>query len=120
MTVEEQQFPATWLDVVYTRADYDLTIVAHAEPRDLWTYTNPDYYWRYSNEQFNALMASADAGDPDQYVTDMKAAARVLAEDAASVWLWVLPNLVVTRAGISGVSANATTLSFDVTTIATA
>lgn len=120
VSVEEQQFPATWLDVVYTRADYDMTIVAHVEPRDMWTYSNPDYYWRYTNEQFNGLLASADAGTPEQYVTDMKAAARVLADDAASVWLWVLPNIVVTRAGISGVAANATTLAFDVTTIATA
>lgn len=120
VTVEELQFPATWLDVVYTRADYDMTIVAHVEPRDMWTYANPDYYWRYNNPRFNELLASADAGSPEQYVADMRAAARLLAEDAASVWLWVLPNIVVTRAGITGVASNATTLSFDVTTIATA
>lgn len=118
--LEELQFPARWLDTVYTKADYDLTIVAHVEARDIVTFTNKDYYWRYSNPAFNDLVAKADAGTTDSYATDMKAASRVLAEDAAAIWLFVLPNLIVTRAGITGVSQNATSLSFDVTTIAAA
>jgi peptide/nickel transport system substrate-binding protein len=48
----------------------------------------------------------------------MKAAARLLAADAAADWLFLLPNLVVVKAGLTGVAANATSLSFDVTTIA--
>ena len=41
-TIQEQQFPAAWVDAVYIKADYDLTIVGHAEARDLVTYTNPE------------------------------------------------------------------------------
>ncbi|MDR1450153.1 MAG: ABC transporter substrate-binding protein, partial [Propionibacteriaceae bacterium] len=54
----------------------------------------------------------------DDYLADMKAAARLLAADAAADWLFLLPNLVVVKAGLTGVAANATSLSFDVTTIA--
>ena len=48
----------------------------------------------------------------------MKAAAKVLANDAAAVWLFALPNLVIARVGVTGVGKNQTSLSFDVTTIA--
>ena len=65
-------------------------------------------------------MQAADRGTVEEYAAGMKAASRMLAEDAAAVWLFVLPNLVVTKAGISGVPANASSLSFDVTTVASA
>ena len=42
-----------------------------------------------------------------------------LAEDAAAVWLFALPNLVITKSTVTGVPQNAATLSFDLTTIAT-
>ncbi|WP_342371696.1 ABC transporter substrate-binding protein [Propioniciclava soli] len=118
--VEEVQFPARWIETVYGNADYDLTIVSHVEARDLITFANPDYYWRYANPEFDALVRAADEADPADYVDGMRAAARFLGEDAAAIWLFVLPNLVITRAGITGVPPNATTLSFDVTTMASA
>lgn len=97
-----------------------MTIVAHVEARDLVTFTNPDYYWRYDNPALDTLVEQADAGTMEEYVAGMKAAARLLAEDAAAIWLYVLPNLVVTRAGITGIPTNATSLSFDATTMASA
>lgn len=118
--VEEMQFPARWLDAVYNKADYDLTIVSHVEARDLTTYANPDYYWRYTNPTFAEQVRAADEGTLEEYTAGMRGAARTLADDAAGVWLYALPNLVVTRAGITGVPRNATTLSFDVTTMASA
>ncbi len=117
-TIEEQQFPRAWLDTVYTAKNYDLTIVSHAEARDLVTYTNPKFYWQYNNPAFNAQYLAADQADPDQYAPEMKKAARILADDAASVWLYMMPNLVVTKAGVTGVATNQTTDSFDVTTVA--
>lgn len=117
--IEEQQFPAAWLDSVYTKADYDLTIVGHAEARDLVAYTNPKYYWRYDSETFDKLYVDADEAAPEEYVTEMKKAVRHLAEDAASVWLYMMPNLVVTKATVTGVAPNQTTDSFDITTVAT-
>lgn len=116
--IEELQFPNRWTDVVYTKADYDMSIVAHVEARDLSTYANPNYYWRYNNPEFTQLYTAADQAPPDEYAADMKKAARFLAEDAASVWLFDLPNLVITKPNITGVGENAASLSFDVTTIA--
>lgn len=118
-TIEELQFPASWIDVVYMKGNYDLTIVSHAEARDLVTYTNPDYYWHYNNPAFTAQYQAADRAEASDYPAEMKKAARILADDAASVWLYMMPNLVVSKANVTGVATNQTTDSFDVTTIAT-
>ena len=40
---------------------------------------------------------------------------KILADDAAAGFLWLLPNLVVTKADVEGVDANAPSLSFDMT-----
>ncbi len=116
-TIEELEFPR-WLTEVFQKADYDMTIVAHVEPRDMVKFANPDYYWHYNNPEFQALVKEADAASPVQYVTLMKQAGELLAKDAAADWLFLLPNLVVTKNTVSGISANATSLSFDLTTIA--
>ncbi|MGJ6979421.1 ABC transporter substrate-binding protein [Aestuariimicrobium soli] len=111
------EFPGRWLDVVYTKGDYDLTIVAHVESHDLVNWANPEYYWHYDNAQFQTLIAEADASDEQGAIEKYKEAATILADDAAADFLFLLPNLIVTKPDIHGVSPNATALSFDLTTV---
>jgi peptide/nickel transport system substrate-binding protein len=117
VTVEELDFTGGWLPQVFTNGDYDLTIVAHTEPRDIGSFADPSYYWHYDNAEFQALIAEADQAAPDEFAPLMQEAARLLAEDAAADWLFVLPQLIVARAGLEGVPLNQTSLAFDVTTI---
>lgn len=99
---------AEWIDRVFTKADYDLTIVCHVEQYDMAIYANPDYYFRYDSQPYRDLIATA-AGAPSQAErTDaLRAAARLLADDSASDWLWLLPNLQVSKKSVSGVPLNA-------------
>jgi len=115
--VEELDFSSRWLPEVFLGGDYDMTIVAHVEARDIVNFARPDYYWHYDNPQFQALVTRADEASPADFITDMQEAAKMLADDAAADWLFVFPNLVVAQAGITGIPQNATSLSFDVTTI---
>jgi peptide/nickel transport system substrate-binding protein len=117
VTIEQLDF-SRWLTEVFTNGDYDMTIVAHVEPRDLVKWANPKYYWHYNNPAFQALVKQADAGSPEDYARLMKQAAKMLADDAAADWLFLLPNLIVTTSKVTGVGQNATSLSFDLTTIA--
>jgi peptide/nickel transport system substrate-binding protein len=116
VTTDELEFPR-WLDTVFTKADYDISIVAHVEARDIARFANPKYYFRYDNPRFARLVTQADEGTEAEQTRDMKAAARLLAADAAADWLFLLPNLVVTTAAVTGVPQNATTLSFDLSTV---
>ncbi|MDO5092014.1 MAG: ABC transporter substrate-binding protein [Propionibacteriaceae bacterium] len=116
---EELEF-STWLEQVYTQHDYDLTVVAHVEPWDMNAFANPDYYWQYNNPQFVELITTADkAASAAEQEAMLKEAAKLLADDAAADWLFLLPNLVITTAEISGIAANTTGLSFDLTHVAT-
>ncbi|MGH3587983.1 MAG: ABC transporter substrate-binding protein, partial [Pseudonocardia sp.] len=64
--IEPLEFPARWLEDVFTGADYDLSIVSHVEPRDIRTFGNPEYYWRYDNPQVQRLLAESEQGGPEQ------------------------------------------------------
>ncbi|GAA1398086.1 ABC transporter substrate-binding protein [Luteococcus peritonei] len=116
-TVEELDF-SRWLSDVYTAGNYDMTIVSHVEPRDIVNFANPNYYWHYDNPDFAKLVAQADAADDAQYVELMKKASKMLATDAAADWLWLFPHIAVSRSDITGINANTTSSSFDVTQMA--
>ena len=108
-----------WLEDVFTNHDFDISIVAHVEPRDLHQYGNPDYYWGNDSPQVAPILEQADS-EPD---TDVRNAlyASVLEEItavAADNWLFVLPALSVLREGVTGYEADLPGLSLDVTKLA--
>jgi peptide/nickel transport system substrate-binding protein len=94
---------AVWLDQVFTKADYDLSIVDHAEARDIANYANPDYYWRYNSPQVQqwATQATAATSDADRDAL-YKQVSRQISTDAASDWLYSPKSLVVVRKGVDG------------------
>ncbi|WP_040161849.1 ABC transporter substrate-binding protein [Mobilicoccus massiliensis] len=114
--LDQLEFPAAWVTQVMKNGDYDASIVAHVEPRDLPAlYSNPDYYLHYDNPEVTKAIAAADAGDEATQVAEMKKAARLISQDAASDWLFLLPNLMVAKKDIAGLPQNAVGESFDVT-----
>lgn len=118
LEVDEIDF-AQWLNEVYGQGDYDMSIISHVEPHDISNFANPEYYWHYDNPEFAELIAEADVAPVGDQVGLMKDAARLLAEDAAADWLFLLPNLVITTNEVSGIQVNSTGLAFDLTTVAT-
>jgi peptide/nickel transport system substrate-binding protein len=98
-----------------------MSIVAHVEPRDLpAVFGNPQYYPQYNNAQVQADIAAADAGTTDEQVAGMKKAAQALSQDAASDFLFLLPNLIVADKNVTGLPKNAITESFDLSALAKA
>ncbi|MGL5405627.1 MAG: ABC transporter substrate-binding protein [Propionibacteriaceae bacterium] len=118
VVTDQLEFPAQWVEHVLVKSDYDLTIVAHVEPRDMVKFANSDYYWHYGNQEFAQLITQADQSSEGDYATTMKQAARILSDDAAADFLFLLPNLIVSKPGITGISKNMTSTSFDLTTVA--
>jgi peptide/nickel transport system substrate-binding protein len=118
VTLDQLEFPAAWLTTVFKNADYDMSIVAHVEPRDMGAVFNPEYYTRYTDPIFAKEIAAADQGTEQEQVTDMRKAARRLSENAAADWLFLLPNLIVAEKGITGLPTNAISESFDLSNLA--
>jgi len=117
----EQLDNSSWLQKVFNASGgngYDLTIVAHVEPRDLGRFALADNYWHYRSAEFVRLYDTADSTvDLTQANAGMRQAAAYLANDCAAIWLFAMPNLVITTSEVTGVAKNATSLSFDLTTI---
>ncbi|MBV9979863.1 ABC transporter substrate-binding protein, partial [Bradyrhizobium sp.] len=83
---------AQWLSQVFAPGgphNYDLTIVSHVEPFDLVKWTEPDYYFGYNSEAFNALykqiVTTSDEAGRAKLLGD---AQRMLATDAAAGFLY--------------------------------
>jgi peptide/nickel transport system substrate-binding protein len=88
---------------VWKDADYDLTIIGHAEAWDISNYANPKYYYRYDNADFQKLFKDSEVTVDDKarrelYVKMQKK----LVEDAPVVWLYIHPRLAVTKKGLQG------------------
>ncbi|NWF93392.1 MAG: ABC transporter substrate-binding protein [Syntrophaceae bacterium] len=83
-----------WIERVFRNADYDLTVIGHAEPFDINIYANPKYYFRYDSARFQETLKKAEREpDPklrrDLYVSLQK----IITEDAVNGFLYVLPSL---------------------------
>ncbi len=109
---------AQWLDEVFSKKDYDLTIVSHVEPFDIGIYANPDYYFQFDNEDFQALMQQLNRTTND----DARRALAIYAQDflarhAVNGYLFQLAKTGVWRANIEGMWANAPVEGNDLSTI---
>ncbi len=92
-----------WLARVWREADYDLTIIGHAEAWDIGNYANPKYYFRYNSEAFQELYKKSETTLDDkarrQLYVEMQ---KRLVDDAPVVFLFMHPYLVVAKKGVEG------------------
>ena len=93
-----------WLSRVWKEADYDLTIIGHAEAWDVSNYANPKYYFRYDSPRFQELFQKSEVVLDDKARRDLYVQMqRLLVEDAPVVWLFMHPRLAVARKGVQGI-----------------
>ncbi|MBN7793267.1 ABC transporter substrate-binding protein [Microbacterium esteraromaticum] len=106
--IASAEFPAVWLDEVFTKHDYQMSIILAVEQRDVLTmFNNPDYYIGYDNSKIADAAAAADQADEAGYISGMKEVVRTIVDDAASNTLFLFPNTVVAKAEVTGIPANA-------------
>src|SRR5882724_6001975 len=108
-----------WLSRVWKDADYDLTIIGHAEAWDIANYANPKYYFRYDSGEFQKLFQESEITVDDKarrelYVKMQKK----LVEDAPVVWLYIHPRLAVTKKGLQGFWKDLPAPAFDLSEVA--
>lgn len=96
-----------WYTKVYKTHDFQATLQEHVNHRDIVFYGNPDFYWGYNNPQVVDLIKSAEtSGTVDEQTAKLTEANRVIAEDAASSWLYLYPQIVISKANVSGYPVN--------------
>lgn len=116
--VESTEFPAVWIDKVWTKHEYQATIIGTAEARDLLTtFDRPGNYTGYDNSKIHDIAVAADRGTEQEFIDGMKQVARTVAEDAAADYLWLYAIVSVGKAGLTGIQQNEVTEAFSMSTL---
>lgn len=107
MKIEPTEFPAKWVQDVFSGRDYEMTIVAHAEPMDIDIYSRDPYYFNYRNSVFDELMKKVElTTDPAEREKIYGEAQKILAEDVPALYLFVMPKLGVWDKRLRGLWQN--------------
>lgn len=103
LNIETTEFPAKWVADVFKGGNYEMTIVAHAEPMDIDIYARDPYYFNYKNSGFNEVLKKVDAtADAAEQAKLYGEAQTMLADDVPALYLFVMPKLGVWNKGVKG------------------
>jgi len=118
MRIIPTEFPAKWIEEVFRGKDYDVTIVAHAEPLDIDIFARDNYYFNYKNDRFKTLIGeAAKTTDEKARFAKYAEAQKILAQDVPALFLFQLPKLGVWNAKLQGLWENSPIPSNDVTEV---
>ncbi|MET7336626.1 ABC transporter substrate-binding protein [Nonomuraea sp. NPDC005650] len=96
-----------WYTKVYKNRDFAATLQEHVNDRDVVWYGDPDFYWGYDDKQVTDWVTQAEQAKTAEEQTELlKKANRKIAEDAASDWLYLYPQIVVASSKLSGYPIN--------------
>ncbi len=96
-----------WYTKVYQQHDFAATLQEHVNHRDIVFYGNPDFYWGYNSPEVIKLIADSEAAASiDEQTADLKKANEIIANDAASDWLYLYPQIVVSSSKVTGYPLN--------------
>ncbi|WP_073251801.1 ABC transporter substrate-binding protein [Cryptosporangium aurantiacum] len=96
-----------WYTKVYKNHDFAATLQEHVNDRDVVWYGDPTFYWGYDNPQVTAWVKQAEQSDTEEQQTALlKKVNEQIAQDAASDWLYLYPQIVVASSKLSGYPVN--------------
>lgn len=109
---------ARWLERVFQGKDFDLTLVAHTEARDIGIYARPDYYFGYKSDEFNRIMVLLnDMVDPMEREALLRTAQRRIARDYVNAYLFQLARIGVADVRLKGLWPDAPIQANDLTAV---
>ncbi|MCB2145148.1 MAG: ABC transporter substrate-binding protein [Deltaproteobacteria bacterium] len=107
-----------WIDRIFKKKEYQLTMIGHVEAWDIGIYAKPDYYFQYDSQEFrdayaNALKAPDEAGKSKWFGRCQE----IIADDAVNGFLFSAPSLPVMKVGVMGWWENYPTIALDCTAV---
>lgn len=107
-----------WYTKVYQQHDFEATLQEHVNDRDVVFYGDPDFYFGYDNTAVQQDIADAEqATSEDQQTELLKQANEQIVKDAASDWLYLYPQIVVSDKDVTGYWKNGLNSQFPVSGI---
>ena len=107
-----------WIDRIFKKKEYQLTMIGHVEAWDIGIYARPDYYFQYDSQAFRdayakALSAPDEAGKAKWFGRCQE----IIADDAVNGYLFSAPSLPVMKAEVMGWWENYPTIALDCTAV---
>jgi peptide/nickel transport system substrate-binding protein len=107
-----------WIDRIFKKKEYQLTMIGHVEAWDIGIYAKPDYYFQYDSQAFrdayaNALSAPDESGKSRWFGRCQE----IIADDAVNGFLFSAPSLPAMRAEVIGWWENYPTVALDCTRV---
>ena len=94
---------AQWLDQVFKRHAFDMTIVEHIEPMDYGIYARDDYYFGYDSDEFKSLYQHSEVAiDPHSKDELLRKIQHKIADDAVNVFLLQSARIGIWKADLNG------------------
>lgn len=104
------EFPAVWLAEVMGDQNYQMSLIAHVEPRDIPVlFGSPDYYLGFNSPLVRDELAAAETGPLEDQPGHMRAAVTEIMNQAGANTLLNVPNIVLSAPGVTGVEPNVVT-----------
>ena len=92
-----------WLDEVFKKKNYDMSLIMHVEPMDLGIYARDGYYFNYNNAAYKKIWAKVRSADTSAALNQALAQAqRQMAEDAVNLFIQVRPERNFIRKDLAG------------------
>ncbi len=93
-----------WIDEIYKKKNYDMTIIAHTSPNDMGNFARgPKYFYGYDDATFNALWESIETeSDPAKRDELLRDGQKYLSDQSVHTFLFQLPLLGVFRNEVKG------------------
>lgn len=107
-----------WIDRIFKKKEYQLTMIGHVEAWDIGIYAKPDYYFQYDSQVFRDAYARALAApDEAQKTKWFGRCQEIIADDAVNGFLFSAPSLPAMKAGVMGWWPNYPTVALDCTAV---
>ena len=107
-----------WIDRIFKKKEYQLTMIGHVEAWDIGIYAKPDYYFQYDSNHFrNAYARALQAPGEAEKAKWFGRCQEIIADDAVNGFLFSAPNLPAMKAKVMGWWPNYPTIALDCTAV---
>ena len=107
-----------WIERIFKKKEFELTMIGHVEPWDIGIYARPDYYFQYASQAFNDAYAKAlKAPNETEKAKWFGRCQEIIADDAVNGYLFSAPSLPAMKTGVMGWWENYPTIALDCTEV---
>jgi len=107
-----------WIERIFKKKEYQLTMIGHVEAWDIGIYANPNYYFQYDSREFRDAYAKAlKAPSESEKAQWFGRCQEIIAEDAVNGYLFSAPTLAVMKEEVMNWWENYPTIALDCTEV---